>query len=283
MTRAALTLERHRDAETFLQAAEAWLLAAEAENNLMLGIALGARGRAVDGPLPPYWATVRSNAQVVGCACRTPPYRLVLSRLPSEAIDALADDVAAMYGTLNGVHGPTHQAEAFASAWTARRGCSSSVKFRMRAHALTRVTPLPHVAPGELRQASADDTALVRRWIGEYVRDTGVDDSADDVAERTIGRGSVYLWVDGYTPRAMVAYGRVTTTGCAIYGVYTPPDCRHRGYATAAVAALSQRLLEGGRKFCSLYTDLANPTSNSIYAKIGYEPVRDDTEMSFAS
>ena len=247
----------------------------------MLGIALGAKGRTADGAHTPYWATVRGVSQIVGCACRTPPYRLVLSRIPAEAIGALADDVAAMYGTLNGVHGPASEAEAFAGAWTARRGGSSSVKFRMRAYALTRVT-VTDIAPGELRQAGVGDTALVRRWIGEYVRDTGVDDSADDVAERTIGRGSVFLWVEADTPRAMVSYGRVTATGCAIYGVYTPPHWRRRGYATAAVAALSHRLLESGRTFCSLYTDLANPTSNSIYAKIGYKPVRDDIELSFS-
>jgi predicted GNAT family acetyltransferase len=281
-TGTALTLERHRDAESFLQAAESWLLAAEAENNLLLGIALGAKGRAADGPLRPYWATVRRESQVVGCACRTPPYRLVLSRLPSAAIDALVDDVTATYGTLNGVHGPLTEAEDFARAWAARHGCGTSVKFRMRAHAATRVAATDAV-PGELRQAGVADTALVRRWIHAYVRDTGVDGSADDVAERTIARGSVYLWFDADTPRTMAAYGRVTATGCAIYGVYTPPEWRRRGYATAAVASLSRLLLEGGRKFCSLYTDLANPTSNSIYAKIGYAPVRDDIEISFAS
>lgn len=255
-------------------------MTAEAENNLLLGIALGAKGRAPGGAQPPYWATVRSESQVVGCACRTPPYRLVLSRLPAAAIDALVDDVTAMYGTLSGVHGPATEAEAFARAWAARHGCNTSVKFRMRAHALTRVRTTA-VAPGELREAGVGDTALVRRWIGEYVRDTNVDDSAEDVAQRTIGRGSVYLWIEE-APRAMVVYGRVTATGCAIYGVYTPPEWRRRGYATAAVAALSTLLLESGRRFCSLYTDVANPTSNSIYAKIGYEPVRDDTELSFS-
>jgi GNAT superfamily N-acetyltransferase len=248
----------------------------------MLGIAIGAKGRPAAGAQPPYWATVRSAAQIVGCACRTPPYRLVLSRLPTAAIDALVDDVSAVYGALNGVHGPSSEAEAFAGAWAARHGGSSSVSFRMRLHALTQVTGPSRIAAGELRRAGVADTALVRRWIGEYVRDTGIDDSADDVAERTIGRGSVYLWVEAATPRAMAAYGRVTATGCAVYGVYTPPRWRRHGYATAAVAALSNLLLAGGRKFCSLYTDLANPTSNSIYAKIGYKPVRDDMELSLS-
>jgi predicted GNAT family acetyltransferase len=61
----------------------------------------------------------------------------------------------------------------------------------------------------------------------------------------------------------------------AISLVYTPPDLRQRGYATACVASLSQMLLDEGWQFCTLFTDLANPTSNSIYRKIGYKPVGD--------
>jgi predicted GNAT family acetyltransferase len=79
----------------------------------------------------------------------------------------------------------------------------------------------------------------------------------------------------------MAATTRPTRSGCSINTVYTPPRHRRRGYATAAVAALSDALLKGGRRFCCLYTDAANPTSNSIYAKIGYRPIRDDAELAF--
>jgi predicted GNAT family acetyltransferase len=57
--------------------------------------------------------------------------------------------------------------------------------------------------------------------------------------------------------------------------VYTPPEARNRGYASALVAAISQAQLDAGRRFCFLFTDLANPTANHIYQAIGYEPVRD--------
>ena len=140
------------------------------------------------------------------------------------------------------------------------------------------------VPPRELDEVRARDALVVLHELRRALHAEPLEQipQLDDVAERTIGRGSVYLWIDANAPRATVAYGRVTATGCAIYGVYTPPESRRRGYATAAVATLSKRLLESGRSFCSLYTDLANPTSNSIYAKIGYEPVRDDTQISFA-
>ena len=79
----------------------------------------------------------------------------------------------------------------------------------------------------------------------------------------------------------MVASARETRSGCCINTVSTPPRFRRCGYATAAVATLTDALLQAGRRFCCLYTDLANPTSNSIYAKIGYRPIRDDAEIAF--
>ena len=74
---------------------------------------------------------------------------------------------------------------------------------------------------------------------------------------------------------------RPTRRGISVSFVYTPPEFRRRGYATACVAELSRLLLESGRQFCSLFTDLANPTSNHIYQQIGYRPVADFDQYSF--
>ena len=74
---------------------------------------------------------------------------------------------------------------------------------------------------------------------------------------------------------------RPTRNGVSVGGVYTPPELRRKGYATACVAALSALLLDRGHSFCVLYTDLANPTSNSIYQKIGYRPVTDSAVHRF--
>jgi predicted GNAT family acetyltransferase len=63
--------------------------------------------------------------------------------------------------------------------------------------------------------------------------------------------------------------------------VYTPPHLRKQGYATSCVAALTQRMLDSGKRFCCLYTDLTNPTSNAIYQKIGYQPVCDSEDLVF--
>lgn len=63
--------------------------------------------------------------------------------------------------------------------------------------------------------------------------------------------------------------------------VFTPPELRGRGYAGVAVAELSRRLLHAGNRACMLYTDLANPTSNSVYQRIGYRPVLDAQQLDF--
>ena len=201
--------------------------------------------------------------------------------MPEAAIDRLADDVGTAHPSLSGVNGPVAEAEMFADAWVARHGGSWTVHMRLRLHELTQVAFASEATLGTLRKAVDADLALAREWVEAYVRDTRAQGPASGVAERLIGRGQLYLWIDGGHPRSMAAATRDTGTGCSINTVYTPPQYRRRGYATAAVAALSLMLLEGGRRFCCLYTDISNPTSNSVYARIGYVPIRDYMEIAF--
>jgi predicted GNAT family acetyltransferase len=90
----------------------------------------------------------------------------------------------------------------------------------------------------------------------------------------------LYCWDDG-GPVTICATPGGTGRVARINLVYTPPHVRGRGYATAAVSALTQQLLNDGHRYCCLYTDLANPTSNSIYARIGYQPVCDVDQYTF--
>jgi predicted GNAT family acetyltransferase len=126
-----------------------------------------------------------------------------------------------------------------------------------------------------------EELPLASEWMDEFVREVGVPRWEPGWARNLVDRGQLFFWVDAGNPRAMAAYVRETRSGCAVNAVYTPAQHRRRGYATAAVATLSDTLLNAGRRFCCLYTDLANRTSNSIYAKIGYRPIRDDVEIAF--
>ena len=73
------------------------------------------------------------------------------------------------------------------------------------------------------------------------------------------------LWWDGGAPVSMAGYSGPTPHSLRISAVYTPPEQRRRGYASAVTAAISQEVLDRGCQFCTLYTDLGNPTSNHIY------------------
>jgi predicted GNAT family acetyltransferase len=89
------------------------------------------------------------------------------------------------------------------------------------------------------------------------------------------------IWdVDGQ-PVSMVAYSGPTPNGIRIGSVYTPPEQRKQGYASALTAEVSQYLLDQGHKFVFLFTDLLNPTSNHIYQEIGYKPVCDVDRIMF--
>ena len=123
------------------------------------------------------------------------------------------------------------------------------------------------------------------RWIADYSEAIGKPlnfDNAESWAEKCIKNQQLHIWeINGPVSIANVA--RPTRNGIAIHSVYTPPEHRNKGYATSCVWSLTQKMLADHYSFCSLYTDLANPTSNSIYAKIGYVPVGDALAVDFQS
>jgi predicted GNAT family acetyltransferase len=63
--------------------------------------------------------------------------------------------------------------------------------------------------------------------------------------------------------------------------VYTPPASRRRGYGEAVTASCTADALDRGAEHVVLFTDLANPTSNAIYQRIGYRPVSDRRVVRF--
>jgi hypothetical protein len=155
----------------------------------------------------------------------------------------------------------------------------------MRVYRLDAVTPPLNVA-GSMRWSTQNDreTFLVE-WVHRFLVDTfGDDDPNYEVRTRRqmarFSTGSLYrlaLWeVDGQ-PVSMAGAIGLSPAGMRIGQVYTPDAHRGHGYASALVAALSQHFLDDGLQFCTLNTDLANPTSNKIYQAIGYVPMCDQT------
>jgi len=267
------------DAGPFLDRALADLERQEVANGLMLGICLGLQK--APPKTAPLLATVEDDRGLALAAVMTPPHRIVLaSHLddPSEAVDALARWLASSPWAIPGVLGPAHVADAFARRWAK----PFTPGMYQRVYELREVIH-PAYPPGAFRIATPDDLAIVAPWVHAFQFDIGQAATAEDsreIARQRIDEGGIYLW-DHQGPVSMAAKARPTRHGVTVNLVYTPPDARRKGYASACVARLSQLLLDQGYAFCTLFTDLANPTSNHIYQDIGYVPVCDFNAYDF--
>ena len=195
----------------------------------------------------------------------------------------MAADLQQRHLPPNGVNGRTPGSEIFTLEWMRRTGRQARLAHGLRAFKLEQVTA-PPPAPGHLRAADAAAAELVGAWLHAFDVEAIPDEAGHRTPEsvqRMLNEGTVHLWeVDGRAV-SLVNYGRPLVTGISIAPVYTPPDERGKGYASNAVAGLSQKLLDQGYAFVSLFTDLANPTSNKIYQQVGYRPVCDYADYVF--
>jgi predicted GNAT family acetyltransferase len=283
MTESAIAwqIRRFTTATSFLDRAKPWLLQAEAEHNLILGIAQQLESGSHSYEEPILLATIEGPEGVAGCAFRTPPFKFGLTRVPEEAVPLLVDESTTLYSSLPAVMGPTSAARVFAEGWSAKHGVGFEVGMRMRVFQLDRVVPSANPAPGRMRLGTPGDLELAIEWARAFTSDTGVwGGDPGPLARRLIEQERLFLWEDD-DPVCMAAGMAETPNGIRVGYVYTPPDARRRGYASACVAALSQHYLDQGRRFCFLYTDLANPTSNAIYQRMGYQPVCDVEDYNF--
>jgi hypothetical protein len=182
--------------------------------------------------------------------------------------------------------GSLPEVDVFARLWAARAGTEARTHVAQGLFALDQVEPVAE-APGSMRDATETDRPLLVEWyvafVAEALRDHPDPSRLEHMIDHRLaadGEGLV-LWEDDGDPVSLAGYGGQTPNGVRIGPVYTPPDLRGRGYATALTAELSQRLLDSSRRFCFLYTDLANPTSNRIYERIGYRRVCESAEIRF--
>jgi predicted GNAT family acetyltransferase len=269
---------RFDSVDAFLDVAGPFLEAREPEHMLTLGI-LGERRAQDSWPRDGVLVAAHVDGRVVATALWTQPWNVVLSEIDdARAVDALAAAFAT--DPLGGVHAPAERADSFARAWTSRTGRTYRPTSRQRSYVVEAVTP-PRDVPGSLRRAQTEDRDRMVEWMVAFDREAmGSESRRQDMTAFVDGMltspaRTGYLWeVDG-TPVSMCQAVGPTPHGIRVGAVYTPPEHRRQGYASAITAAVSQEQLDHGRRRCFLFTDLANPTSNHIYQAIGYRPIRD--------
>jgi hypothetical protein len=281
-----MQLYRYDDTQKFRHRVQDYLLQHEAEHNLLLGL-LHNLARYPERYLEvPYLATVESNNEIQAVAIGTPPYKLTLSKaVDLRALKVIAADLAQdLQSSLNcphGVNGLVMEVEAFLQAWQTLTGQPYRRVMNMRIYQLTQVEPVA-TATGHLRLATEADRPLLLEWFTAFADEIGevAGDAPGDMINRGLMRQSVHLWEDG-VPVSWASGSQSLPTAARIGPVYTPQQYRRKGYATACVAALSQKLLNEGCDRCFLFTDLANSISNHIYQQIGYRPICDWHDYAF--
>jgi uncharacterized protein len=173
--------------------------------------------------------------------------------------------------------------DVFAALWCREKNVKIISTMQSRLFRLNKVNDVP-MSLGKIRMAAMADKELVQKWSHAFSIDIQggreFNMPETDVTPVIENRGAFFWDVHG-TPVSMAFRGGETDKGITINHVYTPPELRGKGYATSCVAELSRICLQSGKEFCMLTTDLANPTSNSIYMKIGYKPVWDTAWHSF--
>ena len=233
-----------------------------------------------------YFAVVVDAGKMAAAAMLIPPHRLVLSRTERpEALRLIAQDLHADRIMPPGVHAPVAVGERFARFWQQLTGRRHEEILRQRIYRLEHVRAIGGI-PGRLRAAVEGDAQVIIPWVRDFFAEAFGEHAPPTDAEQLVARRlrgpseGLCLWDDG-GPRALAGYAGLAPRGIRVGPVYTPPAFRGRGYGTACVAGLSQLLIDRGYGFCCLYADLANPASNRIYQRIGYEPVCDVVEYRF--
>jgi len=272
----------HRDVGGFAAAAGPLLQADPLRHTMALSVLDGMhRGGEPSAVL----LTVRESGEVTGAALRSPGRATLVSAVPPRQAPAVERALAEADPGGDGAHGPVAEAEAFAAARVARTGCRVEPAMRTRLFALDVLAP-PRGVPGRARVADEGDVPLLGRWRRAFGVEAGHDKEHDPeglvARSMRLGAGEMLWEVDG-TPVAQACAKPVIARSSRIGPVYTPPEHRGHGYAAAVTAAASRWALDAGAQRVVLFTDLANPTTNRLYPRIGYRPVHDAVELKFTS
>ncbi|NUR74551.1 MAG: GNAT family N-acetyltransferase [Hamadaea sp.] len=287
-----MQLEFLTDPTEFLAAAGDHLAANPVISTVVATLAHRTAAQVAEGKVQPernWWLVVRDESgQVVGAGMRTAPfepYPPFLLPMPDEAAIALGKSLHERGEEYAAINGALPAAQLCATELARHQGGRVEVGQHTRLHELGELIP-PRPVPGELRRATEADVDLVQAWYEAFGAD------ADEQAGRPRGTSfheardregtleniatkNIYFWVDESGRPVHLTGANPPSFGVARVGpVYTPPEQRGRGWASAAVAEVSRRIVAEGARAC-LFTDQANPTSNKIYAALGYRPVVD--------
>ena len=283
-----MKVEFYEDINRFNELVFPFLLKHEAENNLLFSILNSLKEDFYRyGDNKPVFISITENNKIKLVSIRTPPHNQILSYTDNLlTIDVLIDELIKNNFDLPGVLGFKKGAESFVKLWCREKGINTKLVANERIYKLERVAE-ETLGKNEFIKATRLYEDKILQWAKEFLiealpeRNNEMIEQSLKRVTKAVRKGKFFLLLENNEPISMAQKAGKTPNGNVVNYVYTPPELRRRGYATECVAKLSNYILEEGNQFCFLFTDLMNPTSNSIYQKIGYRAVIDVDEFQF--
>lgn len=271
-------IQTDSNAYDFLKNAGDFLYKNEALNSPLIGVCGNIISNFESHPLSPVFLRVIKNQEVVTAAILIHSKNLLITSAEEEQLKLIADYLKGKNLELPGIWGPLKESEAFSGFWEKQTGKKSKLGMNQKIFKIEKVS-VPNNVPGILRNAKSDEVGLISNWFNEFSHEAMLPyerkplEKIREHAETLIKNRLYFVWENEGAPVAMAYTGRPTLNSLGISAVYSPVEHRNKGYASALVSSLSQKIIDSGKKFCVLFSNAENLTSNRIYQKMGYVEV----------
>ena len=276
-----------RDPETFLQKRRAYLSANESLNCLCWAAIQRSKDAPPDKTSHTFLTFMDGPTTTAHAFIQHSRQNIVLSPMAEAQAEQLVDALGDRGVPLRVAEGPRGAALRFSGRWSEATGQAHEHLMDQGLYEL-RSVDMPDAAGGRLVRAEDQHRdilhALVEGFVACFPEQPMAPAMIDERVVRFLREERVFLWQQSDQAFvSMAAVVRESPEASSISWVYTPPEHRRRGHAARVVASLSQAQLDAGKVACNLHTDLANPTSNGIYTRIGYRKIAESIRIRLRS
>ena len=278
-----MKFQHYESIEKFASRVTPFLEENEDKFSLFLGVLERIKAGAYENP---YLATIEENGQLLAIFQMTPPHPLNIIFVDEKRITTCADlcitELINHSIPVESIISVKEWAFMFAHKWQEKTGMKYTMMMDQGLYRLDQVEQSLEMSPGTWRYATSNDTLLLEEWYSQFEQDTELPKTAPEEIKKRVkamldGK-EVFLWENEGEVVSMMKKARPTTNGVTVSLVFTPAAKRRKGYGRTMVATVSKELLKE-YKFCVLYTDMLNPTSNKIYQEIGYRKLVDSVHL----